>query len=53
MYEGNVDEDTIREEVKKHVPEYMVPGKIIKLDHMPMNANGKTDRKLLKETYGE
>lgn len=53
LYEGKVSEDSIRDEVKKHVPEYMVPGKIIKLDRMPMNANGKTDRKLLKETYGE
>lgn len=53
VYEGTVSEDAIKEEVKKHVPEYMVPGKIIKLDKMPMNANGKTDRKLLKETYGE
>lgn len=53
VYEGSVSEEAIKEEVKKHVPEYMVPGKIIKLDKMPMNANGKTDRKLLKETYGE
>lgn len=53
VYEGSVSEEAIKEEVKKHVPEYMVPGKVIKLDKMPMNANGKTDRKLLKETYGE
>lgn len=53
LYEGNIDEASIKAEVSKHVPEYMVPGKIIKLDKMPMNANGKTDRKLIKETYCE
>ncbi|MCM1193157.1 MAG: AMP-binding protein [Butyrivibrio sp.] len=53
LYEGRVAVDTIREELKNRVPEYMVPGSIFQLEAMPMNANGKIDRKLLKEKYGE
>ncbi|MCQ2519270.1 MAG: D-alanine--poly(phosphoribitol) ligase, partial [Lachnospiraceae bacterium] len=52
LAEGEVTEDSLISEIKKHVPEYMVPGKVVLLDKMPMNANGKTDRNLLNETYG-
>ncbi|MDE5588159.1 MAG: amino acid adenylation domain-containing protein [Acetatifactor sp.] len=52
VYEGQADTDTVRETVKNRVPEYMVPGTILRLEAMPMNANGKIDRKLLKEKYG-
>lgn len=31
------------------IPRYMVPGKIVFLEAMPYNANGKIDRKRLKE----
>ncbi len=31
------------------LPEYMLPELIIKIDHMPLNSNGKTDRKALPE----
>lgn len=53
VYEGQADTDTVRETVKSRVPEYMVPGTILQLEAMPMNANGKIDRKLLKEKYGK
>lgn len=42
-----------RKEIGKHVrsrlPKYMYPSKYIRLDSMPHNANGKIDRKKLKE----
>lgn len=53
LYEGDAAEVDVRAELKKRVPEYMIPGKVVKLDSMPINANGKIDRKLLKENYGK
>ena len=51
VYEGEITENELNDELKKRIPEYMLPSRIIKLDTMPMNANGKVDRKLIKETY--
>lgn len=53
VYEGDVETAAVKEEIRRKVPEYMVPGMIYKLDQMPMNANGKIDRVLLKEQYGK
>lgn len=35
--------------VRKKMPKYMYPAKYIKLDQMPHNANGKIDRRKIKE----
>lgn len=37
----------IRERLQTLVPSYMIPAKIVVLDQMPLNANGKVDRKEL------
>lgn len=52
LYEGSAEKKGVKDELMKRLPDYMVPGCIVKLDVMPMNANGKIDRKLLKENYG-
>ena len=39
----------MKERIEKLVPEYMIPGKVIYLENMPINANGKIDRIKLKE----
>ena len=39
----------IKEELKNLIPEYMIPKKIVFLDKMPLNNNGKIDKKKLKE----
>ncbi|MBR4575098.1 MAG: amino acid adenylation domain-containing protein [Lachnospiraceae bacterium] len=41
--------DDINEKLKNLIPEYMLPGKVIVLEEMPINANGKIDRVKLKE----
>ena len=39
----------IGEELKARLPYYMQPDEIVLLDKMPLNSNGKVDRKFLKE----
>lgn len=38
-------------ELKKLIPEYMIPKKYFCLSEMPLNSNGKIDRKFLKQKY--
>ncbi len=47
--EEELDKSYINERISKLVPEYMLPNKVIMLDKMPINANGKIDRVKLKE----
>lgn len=50
VYEGGVkDPEVIREAVRKKVPPYMMPDQVVRVRQMPQNANGKIDRKKLKE----
>ena len=44
------DADVIKEDLKKKLPEYMIP-KIKKVDSFPINNNGKCDEKKLLEEY--
>ena len=39
----------IKEQLKQYVPDYMVPKKFEFVDMIPVNANGKVDRKSLQE----
>jgi amino acid adenylation domain-containing protein/non-ribosomal peptide synthase protein (TIGR01720 family) len=53
-YVGEVEADKLREYLNEKLPEYMVPGAYMQLERLPLNANGKLDRKALPEpdTYG-
>lgn len=46
--DADLDKDYMKEKIQKLVPEYMIPEKVIYLDDMPINANGKIDRVKLK-----
>lgn len=49
VYVGTVDGKFITDELKNSLPDYMIPNRIIRIDNMPMNLNGKIDRVKLKE----
>ena len=38
----------IKRQLKEYLPDYMIPKKIIFLDKIPVNTNGKADRAYLK-----
>jgi aryl carrier-like protein len=44
---SDIDEKQLREHCQSHLPPHMIPSIFIVLDKLPLNANGKVDRKLL------
>lgn len=51
IYKGDISEKEVMEQLKNIVPDYMLPNIKIKLDEMPLNLNGKINRKKLQEMY--
>ena len=49
VYEGKQEKEKIISLLNSLVPDYMIPGKILSINSMPLNANGKIDRKMIKE----
>ncbi len=50
FYVGKTEKEAeIVTQLKEKLPAYMIPNRLIKLDVMPKNKNGKIDRNLLKE----
>ncbi|MBL7812153.1 MAG: AMP-binding protein [Bacteroidetes bacterium] len=43
------DPEVIRDELSRLLPEYMLPHSVLHTDDVPLNANGKTDRKALRK----
>jgi len=41
----------IKDELKKRIPQYMIPKTFVILKEFPMNSNGKIDRKRLEDDY--
>lgn len=50
-YEGKADREMLLDFCKHKLPKYMIPNKIVKVDTLPYNRNGKIDRRKLTQ-YG-
>ncbi len=48
---GDLSEKELTATLKTKLPRYMLPNKIIRIDQMPLTANGKLDRIALKRSY--
>jgi amino acid adenylation domain-containing protein len=48
---GATSATTLRAELAKLIPAYMLPSRWLVLDELPKNPNGKIDRRRLKETF--
>lgn len=46
-----VETENVREELKKWLPDYMVPGWLVKVESVPLTVNGKTDFDKLEKIY--
>ncbi|HWO22760.1 MAG TPA: amino acid adenylation domain-containing protein [Kofleriaceae bacterium] len=42
-------EPDIRSYLKQKIPEFMVPSRILEIDHIPLSSNGKVDRRQLPD----
>ena len=49
FYMGHESHEHIRQILKQKLPTYMVPHRLIQIDELPLNKNGKTDRKALQQ----
>ena len=49
FYEGRIEEVKVKENFRNKLASYMVPGKVVKLDKLPLMAGGKIDRKALSK----
>ena len=49
FYEGRIEEAKVKENFRNRLASYMVPGKVVKLDKLPLMAGGKIDRKALSK----
>ncbi|REG90461.1 non-ribosomal peptide synthetase, partial [Flavobacterium aquicola] len=49
VMEGVLDKEVLQEQLKLHLPEYMIPMIWISLEKMPITSNGKLDKKSLPD----
>ncbi len=53
FYVGTLDKKELHKAMTEALPVFMVPGRLLRTDHMPLTKNGKIDRKALAQEMGE
>lgn len=51
FYQGDIDKMALVQRMSQKIPDFMKPNVLIQVDEMPLNKNGKIDRKQLTEQY--
>ena len=51
FYIGDIDKRSLKIALIDRLPRFMIPTKMIQVEDMPLNKNGKIDRKALMEVY--
>ena len=46
---SDLEVEALKDYLKKHLPDYMIPNRFQKIDEMPLTPSGKADRKALPE----
>ena len=49
IYSGDIGKEELSERLKEKLPPFMLPGKTVPLSELPLNKNGKIDRKALEK----
>ena len=49
--EQEMSRSEINQRLRDLIPDYMLPGKVVSVDKLPLNANGKIDRVALRQKY--
>jgi non-ribosomal peptide synthetase component F len=45
---ASIDVPALDADLRRRLPDYMVPAELVRLDRMPLNANGKIDKRALR-----
>ena len=53
FYMGEAESSMVRRTLRQKLPQYMVPPRLIQMNVMPLNKNGKTDRGYLQKIAAE
>jgi anti-sigma regulatory factor (Ser/Thr protein kinase)/thioesterase domain-containing protein/acyl carrier protein len=49
-FSGTAEPDALKRYLEDKLPRYMIPSKIVRMERLPRNSNGKTDRAALRKT---
>ena len=49
VWKAGAESDGLKQYLKQHLPDYMIPNRFERIDEIPLTPSGKADRKALPE----